>query len=137
VGRGHRDDISERIRHLLWTRRRHHQHVREPGGGVIGGGSHETVAQATQNWLVLTEEMLDLLPSDSESHLPPTEQVVPRALTYEGRKSITALEDDLAYDRHPPRPVFHAAHDVITELRRVDERAPPGGRPRHDGTGNQ
>src|SRR5262245_19059187 len=94
------------------------------GGSVIGAGHHETVVQATQNWLLLTEEMLDTLPSDSDSHLPPAEHVALRALTYEGRRSVTAPEADLGYERHPASPLFHAAHNVISELRRVDEQRP-------------
>ena len=91
------------------------------GGGVIGGGVHESVAQATSEWLALTETMLDLLPADSVTGLPPTNCVTLRAFTYEGHRALTAHEDDLGYGRHPASPLFHAAHKVISELRLIDE----------------
>lgn len=48
-------------------------------------------------------------------------RVVLRALTYDGQQADEADEDDLGYGRHPLSPLFHAAHDVLTELRLIDE----------------
>ena len=91
------------------------------GGGVIGGGAHESVAQATSEWLALTETMLDLFPVDSDTGLPPTNYVTVRAFTYEGHRAVTAPEDDLGHGRHAASPLFLAAHRVISELRLIDE----------------
>ena len=91
------------------------------GGGVIGGGAHESVATATSEWLALTESMLDLLPVDSDTRLPTTNRVTLRAFTHEGHRAVTAPEDDLGYGMHPASPLFHAAHKVLSELRLIDE----------------
>jgi hypothetical protein len=88
---------------------------------VIGGGAHALVAQATSEWLALTETMLDLLPADSDTGLPPTNCVTLRAFTYEDHRAVTALEDNLGHGRHPASPLFHAAQRVISELRLIDE----------------
>ena len=42
-------------------------------------------------------------------------------LTYDGQQADEADEDDLGYGRHPLSPLFHAAHEVLTELRLTDE----------------
>lgn len=91
------------------------------GGGVIGGGGYESVAQSTSEWLALTETMLDLLPVDSDTGLPPTNCVTLRAFTYEGHRAVTVAEDDLGHGWHPASPLFHAAHRVISELRLIDK----------------
>jgi hypothetical protein len=91
------------------------------GGGVIGGGAHESVAQATSEWLALTETMLELFPVDTDAGLPPTNCVTLRVFTYEAHRAVTAPEDDLGYGGHPASPLFHAANRVISELRQIDE----------------
>ena len=91
------------------------------GGGVIGGGEHENVAAATTQLVRAVEDALDLIPPSPEQHLPASGRVVIRALTYQGPHAVDALEDDLGHGRHPLSPVFHAAHEVITRLRLIDE----------------
>jgi len=70
-------------------------------------------------WLLdLAERHLDRLPATLDTALPAAGRVVLRALTYDGQQ---ADEDDLGYGRHPLSPLFHAAHDVLTELRLTDQ----------------
>jgi hypothetical protein len=57
--------------------------------------------------------------------LPAAGRVVLRALTYDGPRAAEADEDDLGYHRHPLSDVFHAAHEVITELRLLDQSRKP------------
>ena len=91
------------------------------GGGIIGAGAHASVAAATSALLGIVEAHLDLLPAATQDDLPPADWVVLRALTYGGQRAVLAEEDELGYDRHPLSPVFHAVHEVITQLRLLDE----------------
>lgn len=91
------------------------------GGGIIGGGFHQDVATATHAFLADLERHLPELRPDPGAALPAKGQVIIRALTYTGRMSAEASEDDLGHGRHQLSAVFHAAHRVITELRLIDE----------------
>jgi ADP-ribosylglycohydrolase len=91
------------------------------GGGIIGGGFHQAVATATRSFLADLEDHLSMLRPDPDVTLPAAGQVIIRALTYTGRMSAEASEDDLGHGRHQLSPVFHAAHRVIAELRLVEE----------------
>ena len=42
-------------------------------------------------------------------------------LTDSGILTDNALEDDLGYNRHPLSALFHAGHEVITQLRLMSE----------------
>lgn len=92
------------------------------GGGTIGGGGHEQVAEAGAIFLTTLEGQLDDLAVTEDDQLPPAGSVVIRALTYDGMRAVSALEDDLGYQRSPYSPVFFAAQDVITQLRLLGER---------------
>jgi hypothetical protein len=94
------------------------------GGGMIGAGFHQTVATATQALLRTVERHLDQMPRATADELPGPDWVVLHALTHQGRHAVLAEEDELGYNRHPLAPVFHAFHEVITQLRLVDENSP-------------
>lgn len=91
------------------------------GGGIIGGGFHQAVANATRSFLEGLERHLPMLQPDPDAALPAAGLVRIHALTYTGRLFADASEDDLGYGRHHLSPVFHAAQRVITELRLIDE----------------
>jgi hypothetical protein len=91
------------------------------GGGIIGGGAHDRVAAATQSFLAAVEEHLSLLKPDPDSDVPAEGRVIIRALTYQGRYRAEAAEDDLGHNRHPLSAVFYAGHDVLAELRTIDQ----------------
>jgi hypothetical protein len=91
------------------------------GGGIIGGGQHTPVAEATRRLLHIAERHLTGMVPAADTDLPVSGRVRLRALAYHGQYSVDAAEDDLGYRRHPLWPVFHAAHDVITQLRILDE----------------
>jgi hypothetical protein len=91
------------------------------GGGIIGGGFHEAVATATRSLLTELERHLPVLRPDPDAALPAVGRVIIRALTYTGRMSAEASEDDLGHGRHQLSPAFHVAHRVITGLRLIDE----------------
>jgi hypothetical protein len=93
------------------------------GGGIIGGGTLPPVAAATQRLLKAVESQLHLMPdrAPGDGGTPGDGRVVLRALTYAGPRVVEANEDDLGYRRHPLSDVFHAAHEVISELRQVEQ----------------
>ena len=91
------------------------------GGGIIGGGEHMQVAEATLRLLQTAESAFDRMAPLQDEDLPQPGDVIIRALAFEGPRATTAPEDDLGYGRHELSSVFHAAHAVITELRLIDE----------------
>jgi hypothetical protein len=94
------------------------------GGGIIGAGAHPNVRAAGDQWLAALDHHVDLLPAVDPAPLPPEGQVTIRALRYDGQRSVTAAEDDLGHGRHPAAALFHAAHEVITQLRETSEHSP-------------
>jgi hypothetical protein len=92
------------------------------GGGILGAGRHEIVALATRRLLKVVEAHVDLMAVAADGDaLPGPDQVVMRALTFAGQYAAPAEEDDLAYHRHPLAAMFHAFHEVITQLRLLDD----------------
>jgi hypothetical protein len=93
------------------------------GFGIIGGGAHQAVVDANAALLsVLTAELHRLPPSEDRS-LPAVGRAIIRAMTYNGPHAYEAAEDDLGNGRDSMSPVFHSAHDVITQLRLIDEQS--------------
>lgn len=92
------------------------------GGGVIGAGEYAQVARATRRLLEVTERYVpDMPPAAGDDALPAAGRVIVRALTYQGERGAEAAEDDLGHRRHVLSPVFHAAHEVITQIRILHE----------------
>ena len=94
------------------------------GGGTIGAGEHAGVRAAGQRWLTTLQDGLALLTvtgPEEQPDLPGLGRVVIRALTYGGPRAVEAAEDDLGHGRHPAAPLFHGAHEVITQVRLVDQ----------------
>ena len=91
------------------------------GGGLIGAGRFEPVRAAAVALLQRVEGWLDLLGDDASSTLPPIGHVTITALTYSGRRSVSAAEDELVESRHPAAPMFQAVHGVIAQMRRAAE----------------
>lgn len=88
---------------------------------IIGGGSHPQVATVTQQFLALVEASLAGFGDDPDAEVPSDAQTIIRAMTYDGRRSVRAPEDDFGYGRHPLSAVFHAGEAVITELRQLHD----------------
>jgi hypothetical protein len=95
------------------------------GGGVIGGGEHQAVATETRGFLAELARHLDQLAPDEDDELPAVGDVTIRALTYSGRASVEAPQDELSSRNHPLARVFYAGHRVITALRQVDQGSGP------------
>jgi hypothetical protein len=69
--------------------------------------------------LALTQQRRELFTPATDTELPTGGMVTIRALTFDGQLVVTAAEDDLGNNRHPASVIFHAAHDVIGQLRMV------------------
>jgi hypothetical protein len=93
------------------------------GGGIIGGGEHDPVRAAARWFLETIEQTLDELAPTLELPVPGRGRVRFNVLTFNGRWTAEALEDDLGNGRHALSTAFHAGHAVITELRLIDEHA--------------
>jgi hypothetical protein len=93
------------------------------GGGVIGGGAHPPVVEATMRWLLIAEDAVGALDSATEFPLPDANHVAFAVLTFGGAYRGAATEEALRDEEHSLAPLFHAGHDVVTELRRADEAA--------------
>jgi hypothetical protein len=91
------------------------------GGGMIGAGGHAAVADATRAFLASLQEHLTELRRTDDVTVPREGRIAFLALTHKGRMRAEADEDDLGYGRHPLALTFRAAHDVLTELRLIDE----------------
>jgi hypothetical protein len=91
------------------------------GGGIIGAGEHSRIAAATRALLAVVEQHLAQMPVRVDTTPPAAGRVVLRALTYEGHRTVEAAEDDLGHGGHAMSPVFYAVHDVLTELRLLEE----------------
>jgi hypothetical protein len=91
------------------------------GGGVIGGGAHDPVVQASRGFLLELEGRLGELEEDGDSDLPAPGIVAFRALTNSGWRAKRADEGELASGEHPLSSLFAAGHGVITALREATD----------------
>lgn len=87
------------------------------GGGFVGAGTHPTVAEASRSWLEAGNTFLPALSDVTEPPLPDVGMTQFVAVTPDGLRGAVAPDDDLGVNRHELSPLFHAAHEVITQIR--------------------
>jgi hypothetical protein len=87
------------------------------GGGVIGAGSHDAVAEANRRWLEAGRTILPELSEVTEPPLPAVGMTQFVAVTPDGLRGAAAPEDELGGGRHGLSTFFYAAQDVITQIR--------------------
>jgi len=93
------------------------------GGGVIGGGAHQNVVEATQAFLdAVAVYAPQFSPSDSDD-LPEPGHVRFHALAFDGRRGADASEEELQARTHDLWPLYFSGHQVITALRLATEGA--------------
>jgi hypothetical protein len=92
------------------------------GGGVVGLGLHAGPHQTAQSFLRESQQF-------SKQAQPTTTFPLPRPtftrfylLTGTQVLTVEAKEDDLGYGRHPFSSLFHKGHELITEIRKVDNK---------------
>jgi hypothetical protein len=87
------------------------------GGGIIGGGEHAPVREASKDFLVLAQQYLSQATATSAFPLPKKGNVRFYFVTDRGVYTFEAAEDDLGYERHLCSPLFHTGHKLITAIR--------------------
>jgi len=96
------------------------------GGGTIGGGEHDPVANAAKKFVEgAGEHLREMAPADEQPR-PGAGQVSFYVLTSEGVVGANRFEQDLGEGRDALSPLFYAGQDVITQLRLIEERRQPG-----------
>ena len=94
------------------------------GGGVIGGGEHDSVRTANRNLLAFIETGLDLfVPLESPLEVM-SGTVAFAVLTYDGLRGARDEERKMKDRRSPLWPAFYLGQDVITALRLATEKSP-------------
>ncbi|KAA1395479.1 hypothetical protein [Aeromicrobium ginsengisoli] len=91
------------------------------GGGTIGAGEHEPVAEATRAFVAMAQVLVGQTAPTTAFDLPGVGRVRFQLLTVGGGRTAEAAEDDLGNGRHPLSPLFHAGQDVITQIRLLSE----------------
>lgn len=91
------------------------------GGGMIGGHSHEPVRRANVHLMHEANQKLPLFKSCDAFPVPAPGRTIFYLLTDSGVLTAEANEDDLGYGRHVLSTLFHAGHEVITQLRLISE----------------
>jgi hypothetical protein len=92
------------------------------GGGVIGGGGHESVSSANRKLLAFIETGLDLfVPIERPLELMDG-SVSFAVLTYEGLRGARDEEKKVIDRRSPLWPAYYLGQDVITALRLETEK---------------
>lgn len=92
------------------------------GGGVIGAGNHPTVARAAWNFLVAAESTLARMQPVADFPLPSPGHVRFYARAFTATYTAERSEEDLAGRRDDLWPLFGAGHEVLTQIRRLEER---------------
>jgi len=91
------------------------------GGGIIGAGQHEGPAAAARALVQVASEYLrDFVPT-KEFPLPEVAHTRFYVVTRSGVLTAEAAEQDLGEGRLPLSPVFHAAHELIFQIRQAEE----------------
>ncbi|HSM50352.1 MAG TPA: hypothetical protein VLA75_03020 [Thermoanaerobaculia bacterium] len=89
------------------------------GGGILGGGEHERVREASRELLAVADRLASAAAPAAGTAPPGTGFTQFFLLTFEGLLSYSAPEVELGEQRDPLAPLFHAGHAVITQLRHV------------------
>lgn len=87
------------------------------GGGIIGGGEHENVREASGHLISAAQLFYQKAQKITLFPKPEAGRVIFYFITFDGVRSYTALEDDLGNEKDEFSDLFFAAHNVITELR--------------------
>src|SRR4030065_2974390 len=110
------------------------------GGGIIGLGPHPGPQNAGKAFLSLAQQYSKRGMGITNYPLPKPSYTRFYFLTGSGATTVEAKEDDLGHGRHQLSPLFHKGHELISEIRVVDEKrraeqgapgdAPKAARPR-------
>jgi hypothetical protein len=91
------------------------------GGGIIGLGTHEGPGKAARDLLSAAPKYIDKCTRTKLHPLPGKGTTRFHLLGFDGVFTTEAQEEDFGYNRQALSPLFHKAHEVIGEARKVDE----------------
>jgi hypothetical protein len=91
------------------------------GGGILGAGEHSGVRAASAAFVRTAESLRSHLVPAQETPLPDVGRVRFYVHSTEGLLAAEADEQDLGDGTHVLSELFHAGHDVITQVRVVTE----------------
>ncbi|OGR81070.1 MAG: hypothetical protein A2X32_09000 [Elusimicrobia bacterium GWC2_64_44] len=89
------------------------------GGGVVGGGAHETVREAAFGLVMNTNEHVGKMRRVEGFPPPKTGEVVFYGLTKTGVLTVTEAEEKLVDRASDVWPIYYSAQELISELREV------------------
>ena len=92
------------------------------GGGIIGSGENEAPKAASKALVRAAEQYVKDCKRVTEFPLPHKGSTRFYFVTVGGVFSMEAPEDDLGDNRHRLSPLFHKAHQLITQIRLEDEK---------------
>jgi hypothetical protein len=101
------------------------------GGDIIGLGSQEGPQRVAQSFLASSRQLTKQMQPTKIYPLPKPSYTRFYLLTASEVLTAETKEDDLGYNRHSLSPLFHKGHELISEIRAVDQklRAGQGARP--------
>ena len=96
------------------------------GGGIIGGGEHTHIAQASMAFVATADGFVEAMEPTKTFPAPPPDKVRFQLLTFTGGLTVEADEAELGEQTHPLSPLFYKGQNVITQLRRLEEQQQHG-----------
>ena len=91
------------------------------GGGIIGGGENPRPNAASKKLVRTAASFLKQMTKSEKTPLPKEGYTRFYLITPSGVYSAEEKEDDLGEGRSVLSPLFHTAHELISELRVIDE----------------
>lgn len=92
------------------------------GGGIIGLGLQPGPQKSGKEFLSLAQQYKEYGKQTKKYPLPKVSYTRFYFLTSSGIATVEAKEDDLGYSRHELAPLFHKGHELIAEIRTIDEK---------------
>jgi hypothetical protein len=99
------------------------------GGGILGGGEHESVRRENRKLLMFIEKSLEMFVSIDSPLEALKGSVAFAVLTYGGFRGARDREERITQQKSPLWPVYYLGQGVITALRLATER-PSGSEPK-------
>lgn len=91
------------------------------GGGMKGGGSHETVRRAAKQFIALSHKALPRMVKTDSHPLPEAEKVRFYVLTPKGTFTTEANRQALGGSENELSALFYSGQDVVGQMRQVQE----------------
>lgn len=92
------------------------------GGGIIGGGEHENVREASRNFIAGAQHFYKKAVKDATHSAPNNGEVKFYFLGFNETFMYSAPENTLGDNKDDLSQLFYVAHGVITELREMQEK---------------